>query len=300
MREISRVFAGFLLTTCLAGCATQAPTATPDVAAGVNPETWRPIPAGVFLQGLHEENVLLDYDFEMMATDVTNAQYARFLEKAIADGSVRVDGDQVLGHYDGDVYHGAKHEERIDAGDYALAALADPGSHLRLDRDARTVTVDAGYDDHPMVMVTWFGARAYCAHFGWRLPTDAEWEKAARGTDGRAYPWGDDVERNRANYYNSRDLFEQFANSGADTTPVGFFNGQTIDGYATLDNASPYGLYDMAGNVWQWTGSIYEGAHYRSLRGGSKDTYGYNLRVFTVNNATPTYASPGVGFRCAR
>jgi formylglycine-generating enzyme required for sulfatase activity len=56
----------------------------------------------------------------------------------------------------------------------------------------------------------------------------------------------------------------------------------------------------MAGNVWQWTGNVYEGMHYRFMRGGSKDTYDMDLRLWVRNNATPTYFSPGVGFRCAR
>jgi formylglycine-generating enzyme required for sulfatase activity len=87
---------------------------------------------------------------------------------------------------------------------------------------------------------------------------------------------------------------------GSRTSPVGFYNGRSYDGSVTLDSASPYGLYDMAGNVWQWTGDVYEGQHYRYLRGGSKDTYEMDLRVWVRNNATPTYYSPGVGFRCVR
>lgn len=296
----SRFSIGFLVLALLAGCAAPAPGAPPSVAAGADPEAWRTVPAGEFLMGLHDKPARIDADYEMMVTPVTNAQYARYLVEALAAGTVRVVDGQVLGHYDGDVFHGAKREERIDPGEYPHVPLNDPGTHILLADDGRSASANPGYADHPMVMVTWFGAHAYCTYYGWRLPTDPEWEKAARGTDGRPFPWGDDVERNRANFYNSRDLFEGLADRGADTTPVGFYNGQTVHGYATLDNASPYGLYDMAGNVWQWTGSIYEGMHYRSLRGGSKDTYGYNLRIYTINNATPTYASPGVGFRCAR
>ena len=70
--------------------------------------------------------------------------------------------------------------------------------------------------------------------------------------------------------------------------------------FQTIDSKSPYGVYDMAGNVWQWSGSIYKGMHYRMLRGGSKDNYAVDLRIWVTNNATPTYVSPGVGFRCAR
>jgi formylglycine-generating enzyme required for sulfatase activity len=87
---------------------------------------------------------------------------------------------------------------------------------------------------------------------------------------------------------------------GSRTTPVGFYNGQAYGDYTTLKSASPYGLYDMAGNVWQWTGNVYAGQHYRYLRGGSKDTYAMDLRVWVRNNATPTSYSPGVGFRCVR
>jgi formylglycine-generating enzyme required for sulfatase activity len=151
-----------------------------------------------------------------------------------------------------------------------------------------------------MVMVSWFGARAYCEFISGRLPSEDEWEKAARGADNRPYPWGDSLERNQANYYSSRDIFEKVLGNQGDTTPVGFYNGKIYGGYQTLAGASPYGLYDMAGNVWQWTANIYEGIHYRYMRGGSKADYGYNLRVWSRNNARPDYFSVNVGFRCVR
>lgn len=151
-----------------------------------------------------------------------------------------------------------------------------------------------------MTMVSWFGAQAYCNDYGWRLPTEMEWEKGARGTDARPFPWGEEIQRGNANFYASRDPFEDMRSFGSRTTPVGFYNGMKYGEYQTLDSASPYGLYDMAGNVWQWTGDIYEGMHYRFLRGGSKDTYEMDLRLWVRNNATPTYYSPGAGFRCVR
>ena len=122
----------------------------------------------------------------------------------------------------------------------------------------------------------------------------------ARGTDTRPFPWGDEIRRENANFYSSRDPFEDMRSFGSLTSPVGFYNGKTYGDYQTLDSASPYGLYDMAGNVWQWTGNVYEGMHLRFMRGGSKDTYDMDLRLWVRNNATPTYYSPGVGFRCAR
>ncbi len=85
-----------------------------------------------------------------------------------------------------------------------------------------------------------------------------------------------------------------------DTTPVGFYNGKSYDGYQTLAAASPYGVYDMAGNVWQWTANLTVGSHDRQMRGGSKATYDYNLRAWTRNAARPDYYSPSVGFRCVR
>ncbi len=198
----------------------------------------------------------------------------------------------------GDPFKGLKHEEKIAAGDWLHLPLSEPGLHLGY--DGSQFKPLPGYENHPVVMVTWFGAKAYCEAAGGRLPTEKEWEKAARGGDQRAYPWGDSLERNQANYYSSRDIFEKVLGKGGDTTPVGFYNGRNYNGYQTLKGESPYGLYDMAGNVWQWTANIYEGVHYRYLRGGSKADYGYNLRVWSRNNARPDYYSPSVGFRCVR
>jgi formylglycine-generating enzyme required for sulfatase activity len=233
-----------------------------------------------------------------MVTDVTVAQYVDFLNAAVPGGSASVGADAVMGPYPGDTYAGVKHELRIGPGDYPLVPLDDPASPFGFNGQA--FAVKSGWDDHPMTNVTWFGARAYCLHYGWRLPTEMEWEKAARGTDGRAFPWGGELTRNHANYYGSRDPFEEMSTLGSRTTPVGFFNGVTYDGYVTHDAASPYGLYDMAGNVWQWTGDVLPGLSDRLMRGGSKDSYAKDLRAWVRNSAPPMYYGPGVGFRCAR
>jgi len=231
-------------------------------------------------------------------TDVTNAQYARYLNAALAGGAVKIDGDSVVGYYPGDEFHGHKHEVEIKAGDRLHVPLTDPS--LRLTFDGTTFGVKPGYENHPMTVVTWFGAVAYCEFSGGRLPSEAEWERAARGDDERPFPWGDEIALNNANFYASRDPFEAAAGKQGDTTPAGFYNGKTYDGYRTLDSASPYGLYDMAGNVWQWVSDLTEGIHDRPLKGGSKGVYGYNLRIWTRNAARPDYTSPSVGFRCAR
>jgi formylglycine-generating enzyme required for sulfatase activity len=210
----------------------------------------------------------------------------------------------VVGFYPGDEFHSAKHEIEINAGDYIIVPLNDPAAPFTLDPQVG-FQVKPGYEDHQMTNITWFGALAYCQYYGGRLPIELEWEKAARGPAtgpdaDRPFPWGDTIARNNANFYASHDPFENMASFGSRTTPVGFYNGKTYDGYVTLNSASPYGLYDMAGNVWQWTGDVYAGMHYRFLRGGSKDTYDMDLRIWVRNDATPFYYSPGVGFRCAR
>jgi formylglycine-generating enzyme required for sulfatase activity len=287
----------------------------PYIDTGVDPESWTVIPAGEFPYGQHEHPTLVDYDYEIMVTNVTNNQYANYLNEAMATGAVRLDeviveaGEMiwvetgVAGYYPGDPFDGYKHEEEIKAGDKLHLPLDADG--LRLIYDGVTFSAIYEYSNHPMTMVTWFGAQAYCEYYGWRLPSEIEWEKAARGTetiDGYAlpFPWGKEIERNNANFYSSFDLFVKIFGKLGNTTPVGFYNGHTYNGYETLNSASPYGLYDMAGNVWQWTGDIYPKQHYRHMRGGSFYSYEVDLRVWKYNSAGPQYYSPAVGFRCAR
>ena len=287
-----------LFVALLASCAPvdlQAPIPTYDT--GIDPNTWVQVPAGEFYFGQHEDIESTDA-YEIMVTDVTTAQYADFLNAALADGTVKVDAEKIVSFYPGDEYNGVKHEEKIEAGDWLFIPLDDASQRIKF--DGNTFTVQQGYENHPMTSVTWFGAWGYCKYNNARLPTEMEWEKAARGTDERPFPWGDEILRENANFYSSRDPFEDMSSFGSRTSPVGFYNGTNYDGYQTIDSASPYGLYDMAGNVWQWTGDVYEGMHYRFMRGGSKDTYDMDLRVWVRNNATPTYFSPGVGFRCVR
>lgn len=287
-----------LLTTLLASCTPVDLNASiPIYDTGIDSNTWAKIPAGEFHHGQFDEIASTDA-YEIMITDVTTQQYADFLNAALANGYVKLDGGQIVGFYPGDEFRGVKHEEKIEAGDWVFIPLDDPSQRVKFQNE-RFIGQE-GYENHPMTMVSWFGAWGYCGYYDYRLPTELEWEKAARGSDERPFPWGDEIKRENANYYSSCDPFEDMSSFGSRTSPVGFFNGRNYDGYQTLDSASPYGLYDMAGNVWQWTGDIYEGMHYRFMRGGSKDTYEMDLRIWVRNNATPTYYSPGVGFRCVK
>jgi formylglycine-generating enzyme required for sulfatase activity len=263
-------------------------------------------------------------EYEIMVTDVTVEQYTKFLNDALAAGDIsvgaidvdagyNVEDDELVaqrtvegahGFYPGDPYDGYKHEMQILPGEKLYVPLNTDG--VRISFDGTQFTFEPEYANHPMTMVSWYGANAYCQFYNWRLPLDAEWEKAARGTEvddeghGRPFPWGYEIMPNNANYYSSFDLFEKISDKLGNTTPVGFYNGKTYEGYETLDSPSPYGLYDMAGNVWQWVGDDFPDMHYRYMRGGSYYSYEVDLRVWKINTAGPEHYAPDTGFRCAR
>lgn len=299
-RRLIRAVAALLIGVALAGCNLE-PSAPPGMTqygkAGADPGAWVRIPAGPFKMGRDGLETAILQEYEIMVTPVTNAQFADYLSQALRAGSIWIDGNRVVGSYPGDSFRGAKHEKEYRAGDYPHMTLGDPSS--RIGRTGESFTVKSGYENHPVTTITWFGAKAYCEALGGRLPTEVEWEKAARGTDQRPYPWGDEITAAHANYYHSKDPFET-SEGYSDTTPVGFYNGERYGDFQTQQAASPYGLYDMAGNVAQWMADVYPMTHYRFMRGGSKANYGYDLRVWSRNSAEPEYASPNVGFRCVR
>ena len=233
------------------------------------------IPAGPFVMGRDDgpadERPAHTVTLPAYAIDrlpVTNEQFARFLE---TNGTHNPAGERL---YD----------------------IDDPDARIHHRNGAWRP--DKGYDIHPVVEVSWAGARDYCTWLGKRLPTEAEWEKAARGTDTRRYPWGNGAP--------SRD-HARFASGWNETAPVDAFPR----------GASPYGVLDMAGNAWEWVSSAYRPYPYsatdgrealavgpvRGTRGGGHDS--------TTEEITTTHRGPNlsrnprsghhnIGFRCTK
>jgi len=233
------------------------------------------IPAGPFTMGSdtgpQDERPAHEITLPEFAIDrvpVTNADFAEFLN---ASGP-----------------RGRRGERRFD--------IDDPDARVHLEKGKWRA--DQGYEKHPVVEVPWAGARDYCAWRGKRLPTEAEWEKAARGTDARKFPWGNaPPDRSRAQFgaaYNET--------APVDTRPAG---------------ASPYGVYDMVGNAWEWVSSAYRPYPYRAgdgredaaagpvrgTRGGGHDSPAEEITTTQRGrnlSRNPASGHHNIGFRCAR
>ncbi|MBI3722351.1 formylglycine-generating enzyme family protein [bacterium] len=217
--------------------------------------------------------------------EVTNGRYARFLSSIARVGHVLCPGDEP--------------REK---------------DHRPLDWGTAAYTERSAGDDRPVAGVDWHDARAYAAWAGKRLPTEVEWEKAARGTDARPFPWGTSQPRSRgASGVSSRDELGVFRANWRDDAD-GFLYAAPVGSFP--DGASPWGCQDMAGNVWEWTESafdLYPGApaflearypratrsRERVFRGGSFDQSTMDLQTTHRHHAPPETRRIDFGFRCA-
>lgn len=314
------------------------------------------VPAGEFLMGdafnegrpseLPRHAVYVDA-FYMDSCEVTNQQYAEALNWAWSQGNlIMVMNGCVYQAYSGISVEGGS------GVDYPYCCTTSSSSWSRIIWDGTTFGVMAGKEDYPMALTSWYGAAAYsnwrsemedrtpCYNLstwecdfnanGYRLPTEAEWEKAARGgVNGRRFPWADDdaIQHPRANYMTATSGYHPLWRYGdmPYTSPVGFFNGELRNWvdfewpgrgttYQTANGASDYGLYDMAGNVTEWCNDGYDSNYYatspysnprgpvaaetRVLRGGSWNYYDSNCRVANRYGCPPSNRGD-YGFRRA-
>jgi sulfatase modifying factor 1 len=215
------------------------------------------VPEGEFLYGEKNEKISLPA-YWIDKTPVTNGEFSRFVQ---ATGYITTAEKTGVGCAN---IHG-KWE------DLQGASWRYPGGNELGDI--------SNLEDHPVVQVSWEDAMAYATWAGKRLPTEQEWEKAARGVDGREYPWGDQEPTHTLCNY-------------------GMYEGRTtsVGKYSPLGD-SPYGCADMSGNVWEWTSSIGE-MNGRVLRGGGWSHPAEYLRIVLRSIHQPEERYDTDGFRC--
>jgi iron(II)-dependent oxidoreductase len=233
------------------------------------------IPAGPFTMGRDDgpederpAHLVVLRAFEIDRVQVSNADFARFLEQ---HGTADPQGRRYFDWDDGDA---------------------------RIHRRGGRWQADSGFEDHPVVEASWLGAQAYCRSLGKRLPTEAEWEKAARGHDSRRYPWGD-AEPTAGH--------ARFASGWNETAPVNAYTA----------HPSAFGVIGLAGNAWHWVSSAYRPYPYRAdderedltpgpvraTRGGGHDSPASALRSTERGRSlsrAPAAGHHNIGFRCAR
>ena len=245
--------------------------------SSVPPEDMVLIPAGEFVMGTNSEGANADQKpahtvyldaFYIDKHEVTNAQFEAFI----------VNG----GYQDQKLWTAA-----------GWRFIQKNQIKTPLQHGENSVSTDP---DHPVIGVSWYEASAYATWAGKRLPTEAEWEKAARGTDGRIYPWGNKMDFSKLSYF-----------------PHGI-KVQTVGSFG--NGASPYGVLDMAGSVWEWCTDWYredydpknlpknpkgpDSGEYKVLRGGGWDSIRLQLRTSYRYYDKENRRTYNIGFRCVQ
>ncbi len=243
--------------------------------------------------------------FSIAAYEVTNGQYADWLNQALQAQTIQWDKNHPGYLLDKEGHPLCKTLEAT-----SLAQLS-----TRQQGELSTVHPIPGKENYPVIEVTWYGAQAYCQDKGYRLPTEAEWEKAAgmslpaKGEKLKRFKYGfgqDTIDRSWANY---RDNTRPLGNLQVLTTPIGFYNGMNTLALTTQDRTpiqthdakSPTGAYDMSGNVWEWVADQNQDhPTYKIVKGGCYDSLAEGVRVSERLAIPPDYSDIYTGFRVAK
>lgn len=299
-RYLSLTFFMFLLI----GCSPHSETPLSDIVSPIDNADLVYIPAGEFLMGTSPEQLspLIEECIEILGNDFVEACESKY-------------NNQTPQHV---VYLDAYWIDKYEVSNAMFVAflndvgwrpyqsepwyiIADKGPPLDIHFTGDSWIVDEGFEDYPIWQVPWYGADAYCNWAGRRLPTEAEWEKAARGDDGRQYPWGD-----------SEPTCELAMHGSLTYEYCGDAIHVEVD--QLPDGASPYGVFNMLGNVEEWVADWYDSDYYqyspnenpigpeegdlRVIRGINVERFPLSLRI-PFRDASSLDVRDNYGFRCA-